>query len=521
MKKFSEWALNARILTVGILTILMLCLVLFGLYSTSDRRKTVNAYVEKARVICLIAESARMEMENNWANGIFSAEQIRQYAEKGEMDKIRASVPVVSAWNAAMRKAEQGNYSFRTIKYYPRNPENEPDYKTKYPVEGPALRKIKEENLSEYYVVDEQSNAVRYFLPIRLSEVCLVCHGDPARSQELWGRDDGKDPTNGPMEGWKAGEIHGAFEVIQPLDAADAQLKRQLVLAGCIALVLAICGSFLFTLFIRRHVSRPVEGIVRQLVLSTEQIASASTSVAAASQSMAENSSEQAAAVEHSSASLEQMISGTRRDSDNANRADNFMAKVYDVVNKANISVESLGGSLDSLFDGVKQAAGIVRTIDKIAFKTNLLALNAAVEAARAGNAGAGFAVVAGEVRNLAVQSASEARSTAGLIDETATNIQKGASLVQDTGKTFLEVAASSRIAGQLFDEIAASYRRQVEELGQLNGAVQQINDAAHDNAASAEELAAVSEELNAQTEYMKKSMNALAELVKGKQRKI
>ncbi len=192
--------------------------VLFILYYRNDKAQTVQAYVEKSRAICLISESVRNEMEQKWALGLFSKDQIKEWAQNGEKEKIMASIPVVSAWQASMRKAEQGGYVFRVPKFSPRNIKNTPDQGQEYKIEGPALEKMEKEGLNEYFVIDQKINSVRYFLPVKLSEVCLICHGDPGQSKTLWGRDDGKDPTGGTIENWKTGEMHGAFEVIQSLD---------------------------------------------------------------------------------------------------------------------------------------------------------------------------------------------------------------------------------------------------------------------------------------------------------------
>jgi methyl-accepting chemotaxis protein len=261
MKKFLDLSIFVKFLTVGLGTTVILVGFLLFLYQKSDQNQTISSIVEKARSICMISESVRQEMEEKWRLGLFSVEDIKQYAAAGERDKLLAVVPVVSAWKASMRKAEAGGYTFRVPKFSPRNPENEPDYGQTTKIEGPALKKMKEENLDEYYIVDTETNSVRYFLPVRLSEVCLVCHGDPSQSKTLWGRNDGKDPTGGPFENWKAGEIHGAFEVIQSMDAADAALRGRIMKAGLIVVLgIVLAGAVFF--FVTRSITKPLtEGV--------------------------------------------------------------------------------------------------------------------------------------------------------------------------------------------------------------------------------------------------------------------
>lgn len=127
-------------------------------------------------------------------------------------------------------------------------------------MEGPALNKIKAENLAEYYVIDKHINAVRYFLPVKLSPFCLNCHGDPALSEEIWGLPDGKDPTGATMENWKSGEIHGAFEVIQSLDQADKKFQGHLI-ETAIILIIAIAIASLVFVFVARSITQPIKKV--------------------------------------------------------------------------------------------------------------------------------------------------------------------------------------------------------------------------------------------------------------------
>jgi methyl-accepting chemotaxis protein len=158
----------------------------------------------------------------------------------------------------------------------------------------------------------------------------------------------------------------------------------------------------------------------------------------------------------------------------------------------------------------------IVRTIDEIAFQTNLLALNAAVEAARAGEAGAGFAVVAEEVRNLAIRAAEAAKNTSNLIDGSVKRIKDGTGLVDHTNAAFTEVSASSRKIADLVAEINAASNEQAQGIDQINKAVSEMDKVVQQNAAGAEESASASEELNAQAEQMKAAIGEMATLING-----
>ena len=240
-----------------------------------------------------------------------------------------------------------------------------------------------------------------------------------------------------------------------------------------------------------------------QAGMAANQVGSASGQVASSSQQLAEGSSEQASSLEETSSSLEEMASMTRQNADNAGQANTLMKDANQVIGKANESMGDLTTSMNDISKASEETSKIIKTIDEIAFQTNLLALNAAVEAARAGEAGAGFAVVAEEVRNLAMRSAEAAKNTAVLIEGTVKKVGNGAEIVAKTNEAFTEVATSSSKVGELVGEIAAASNEQREGIDQVNKAVAEMDKVTQQNAANAEESASASEELTAQAQEL------------------
>jgi len=272
----------------------------------------------------------------------------------------------------------------------------------------------------------------------------------------------------------------------------------------------------LIGLFIVGLISKPLNRAIEGLTKGAEQVASASGQVASSSHQLSEGSSEQAASIEETSSSLEEMSSMTKQNADNANQADNLMKEANQVVSKANDSMSDLTVSMEDISKASQETSKIIKTIDEIAFQTNLLALNAAVEAARAGEAGAGFAVVANEVRNLAMRAADAAKNTAELIEGTVQKVKDGGELVATTNNAFAQVADSAAKVGELVGEIAAASKEQAQGIGQVNTAVTEMDKIVQQNAANAEESASASEEMHAQAEQMNGFVEDLIALVGG-----
>jgi methyl-accepting chemotaxis protein len=565
MKRFSDWSLLTKLQFSGIGLLVVLCLTLSLLYIWVDQQKTIDGIVEKSRAICLTVESTREEMETMWKQGIFTRELALEFLEKGEKEKVLAMVPVVSAWRAAMNKSDEGGFTFRVPKYSPRNPQNEPDYGLKYAVEGPALQKMMNENLPEYYIVDQNINSVRYFLPVRLTEVCLLCHGDPKTSQAIWNRGDGRDGLGGQMENWKAGEMHGAFQIIQSLDDADAKRRDRIIAGGLLVLVMILLSGLIFY-FISRSITRVIQrgvlfaenmsqgdfsqqldidqkdeigtlakalnqmtanlstsfkevfkGAEHLFASSTElsdisqtmsagadQTSAKSNTVATAAEEMSANMNTVAAAVEETSINVGVVASAAEEMTATINEIAQNSEKSLHITEEAVMQSKSVSEKVGLLGKAAKEIGVVTETITEISEKTDLLALNATIEAARAGEAGKGFAVVANEIKQLAKKTADSTQD----IKEKIQSIQDSATL------TIGEIEQISKVidsVNEIVSTIAAAVEEQSITTKEIAANVAQASDGVKEVAENVAQSSTVAEEVAKDIASVNQSSNEMS----------
>jgi len=283
-----------------------------------------------------------------------------------------------------------------------------------------------------------------------------------------------------------------------------------------IALGIALVVGGLLAYFINVGVGRVLRGISSALGDSSSQVSSAASQVSGSSQSLAEGSSEQAASVEETSASLEELSSMTKRNAENAHKANDLAREARTAADKGSGDMTAMNNAMHSIKTSSDDIAKIIKTIDEIAFQTNILALNAAVEAARAGEAGMGFAVVADEVRSLAQRSATAAKETAAKIEGAITNTAQGVQISAKVTEALNDIVIKARQVDELVTEVASASREQTQGITQINTAVSQMDKVTQSNAANAEESAAAAQELNAQAEVMKQAVSELMQLIGG-----
>ena len=286
-----------------------------------------------------------------------------------------------------------------------------------------------------------------------------------------------------------------------------------------IALIIGLIIGVTAAIFITRSITGPIRLVADTLSAGAEQTAGAAGQVSSASQSLAEGASEQAASLEETSSSLEEMSSMTKRNAETAGKVKELGSEARKAGDLGVTDMTALVGAMDAIKTSSADIAKIIKTIDEIAFQTNILALNAAVEAARAGEAGAGFAVVADEVRNLAQRCAQAAKETASKIEDAVQKSAVGADISAKVAKSLEEIVGKARQVDEMAGEVAAASQEQSQGISQVNIAVTQMDKVTQSNAANAEESAAAAEELTAQAESLKDAVSELLRLVDGQGR--
>ena len=238
--------------------------------------------------------------------------------------------------------------------------------------------------------------------------------------------------------------------------------------------------------------------------ISSDEVLTGSNQMAEGSQSLADGTTRQASAIQEISATIAEVSTQIANTAQNAAQAGNLSKQTQDRVNEQDREIQNMVQAMNEISSTSQEIEKIIKTIEDIAFQTNILALNAAVEAARAGDAGKGFAVVADEVRNLASKSAEAASSTTSLITASIEAVGKGSKIALSTAESMKEVKEMSSQTAELITEIASASQEQNESIKQITSGVEQISQVIQTNSATAEETAASCEELSGQSKMLK-----------------
>ena len=263
-------------------------------------------------------------------------------------------------------------------------------------------------------------------------------------------------------------------------------------------------GDYQNIIYSLRKINRRLSSALSDINIASLRVDSGAVQVSGASQCLSDGAVQQASSIEQLSANIERISYMITSNAKAASEASKGTEKAGEAIIAVNEKFDELVNAMNEIQASSDETKKIIKTIEDIAFRTNILALNAAVEAAKAGKAGKGFAVVADEVKNLAEKSSEAAKSTTGLIENTVEAVNRGNMLLSEAASQMDGVSRSAQSIADVNEKIADSAREAAEAVRQVTAGVELIADVVQTNSATAEETAAASVELSAQSETCK-----------------
>jgi methyl-accepting chemotaxis protein len=458
--------------------------------SSTALRSNMKSLMDSAETARQAAAALRRENAFDDARLVENAKKHSSFRDS----TLYKTVPVVAAWNSVGSLAKQQGYDFRVPANDPRDPRNEPTAG-----EARILQWLEANRGKDYFEEDTGRQEAIYARAVILSEDCLVCHGHPSRSKT----DDGKDPLGFPMENWKPGDMHGAF-LLRASTAPFIAAKRRSMMesAGLLLLSALVIGLALHLLW--RRVQRQLDSNVGTIRAQSAELSTMVSALTGEAGALARASAQQSASIEENSAAMEEIRGVAQQNRRAAADAASSIGACKSHASLASSSLGDLAAAMNEINDSTGRIAKIIRLMDEIAFQTNILALNAAVEAARAGQAGQGFSVVADEVRSLAHRSTQAAKEIQSIIEESVTRARNADEVSHAVSAAIGKMNTAIQHLAGIVQHVEGASQEQARGIDEMSNALHGISNltstvtgAAHASQERAEQLGAQSEQLN------------------------